>query len=141
MKFLCALYNQGQVVSSWRGRGFKPCYLQTFLSKATQKLVCFSPLRKSCFNINEHSLGTKNLSYQCTTDDSLLLSDGGVVRGVSNLWSAVNHIAIVVSDVGRSLAFYTDIVGMKQVIRPNFDRYLTFLMKLLRIMRVLTTKT
>jgi catechol 2,3-dioxygenase-like lactoylglutathione lyase family enzyme len=45
------------------------------------------------------------------------------VRGVSNLWSAVNHVAIVVSDVGRSLAFYTDVVGMKQVIRPNFDRY------------------
>ena len=45
------------------------------------------------------------------------------MRGVSNLWSSVNHIAIVVADVGRSLAFYTDVVGMKQVIRPNFDRY------------------
>ena len=48
--------------------------------------------------------------------------DDALVRGVSNLWSAVNHVAIVVSDVGRSLAFYTDVVGMKQVIRPNFDR-------------------
>ena len=43
-------------------------------------------------------------------------------RGVSSLWTNVNHIAITVADVGRSLAFYTDIVGMKQVIRPNFDR-------------------
>ena len=48
--------------------------------------------------------------------------DEAFVRGVSNLWSSVNHIAIVVADVGRSLAFYADVVGMKQVIRPNFDR-------------------
>ena len=34
----------------------------------------------------------------------------------------MNHIALVVSDVGRSLTFYTDVVGMKQVLRPNFDR-------------------
>ena len=43
-------------------------------------------------------------------------------RGVSELWSSINHVALVVSDVGRSLAFYTDIIGMKQVLRPNFDR-------------------
>ena len=49
------------------------------------------------------------------------LGEGGD-RGVSSLWTNVNHIAITVSDVGRSLAFYTDIVGMKQVLRPNFDR-------------------
>lgn len=45
------------------------------------------------------------------------------IRGVSHLWSSVNHVAIVVSDVGRSLHFYTDIIGMKQVMRPNFDRH------------------
>ena len=43
-------------------------------------------------------------------------------RGVSDLWSVVNHIALVVSDVGRSLQFYTDVVGLKQILRPNFDR-------------------
>ena len=43
-------------------------------------------------------------------------------KGVSNLWSSVNHIAIVVSDVGRSLQFYTEVVGMKQILRPDFDR-------------------
>ncbi len=43
-------------------------------------------------------------------------------RGVSSLWTSVNHIALVVSDVGRSLTFYTDVVGMTQVLRPNFDR-------------------
>ena len=48
------------------------------------------------------------------------------VRGVDDLWTSVNHIAIVVSDVGTSLAFYTDIVGMKQMHRPNFDRYVNF---------------
>ena len=36
-------------------------------------------------------------------------------------WSLI----IVVSDVGRSLNFYSDVVGMKQVMRPNFDRYCT----------------
>ena len=46
-------------------------------------------------------------------------------RGVSELWTGVNHIAIVVSDVGKSLVFYTDVIGMKQVFRPNFDRYAT----------------
>ena len=45
------------------------------------------------------------------------------VRGVSDLWSNVNHIALVVSDVGTSLSFYTDVVGFQQVMRPNFDRY------------------
>ena len=44
-------------------------------------------------------------------------------RGVSRLWSSINHVALVVSDVGRSLSFYTDIIGMKQVLRPNFDRH------------------
>ena len=43
-------------------------------------------------------------------------------RGVSTLWTSVNHVALVVSDVGRSLAFYSDVVGMRQVLRPNFDR-------------------
>ncbi len=46
-------------------------------------------------------------------------------RGVSSLWNTVNHVAIVVSDVGRSLSFYTDIIGMKQVQRPNFDRFVS----------------
>ena len=44
------------------------------------------------------------------------------VRGINDLWTTVNHIAIVVSDVGASLSFYTDVVGMKQIMRPNFDR-------------------
>ena len=43
-------------------------------------------------------------------------------RGISKLWTSVNHVALVVSDVGRSLAFYSDVVGMRQVLRPNFDR-------------------
>ncbi len=43
-------------------------------------------------------------------------------RGLNDLWTGVNHIAIVVSDVGRSVAFYSDVIGMKQVMRPNFDR-------------------
>lgn len=45
-----------------------------------------------------------------------------IMRGVSKLWGNVNHIALVVRDIGRSLHFYTDIIGMQQVLRPDFDR-------------------
>eukprot|EP00438_Fugacium_kawagutii_P016446 Skav207236 [mRNA] locus=scaffold523:118248:119195:+ [translate_table: standard] len=31
--------------------------------------------------------------------------------------------AIIVSDVGRSLAFYTEIIGFQQILRPNLDHY------------------
>ena len=48
---------------------------------------------------------------------------GDIVRGVNDLWKCANHIAICVSDVGASLSFYTDVIGMKQIMRPNFDRY------------------
>jgi catechol 2,3-dioxygenase-like lactoylglutathione lyase family enzyme len=44
-------------------------------------------------------------------------------RGLGNLLYKVNHIAITVSDVGKSLAFYTDILGLQQIRRPNFDRH------------------
>ena len=37
--------------------------------------------------------------------------------------SNVNHIAIVVSDVGISLSFYINVIGMKQINRPDFDRH------------------
>ena len=36
---------------------------------------------------------------------------------------SVNHIALIVSDVGRSSYFYSDILGLQQVKRPNFDRH------------------
>ena len=48
--------------------------------------------------------------------------DPELEQGVSGLWTTVNHVALVVSNVGRSLTFYTDVIGMKQVLRPNFDR-------------------
>ena len=44
-------------------------------------------------------------------------------RGMGDLVRSVNHIAIIVSDVGRSLAFYTEIIGFQQIQRPNFDRH------------------
>ena len=44
------------------------------------------------------------------------------LRGVGEYWVNVNHVAIVVSDVGTSLAFYTDVVGFQQIMRPDFDR-------------------
>jgi len=43
--------------------------------------------------------------------------------GVRDLWSKVDHIAIVVSDIGRSSAFYGGKLGMVQMLRPDFDRF------------------
>jgi catechol 2,3-dioxygenase-like lactoylglutathione lyase family enzyme len=44
-------------------------------------------------------------------------------RGLGDLVLCVNHIAMIVSDVGRSTAFYTDVLGLQQIKRPNFDRH------------------
>ena len=44
-------------------------------------------------------------------------------RGMGDLITRINHVAIIVSDVGRSLAFYTEIIGFQQIQRPNFDRH------------------
>ena len=35
----------------------------------------------------------------------------------------MNHVAIIVSDVGRAAAWYSDVLGLQQVRRPNFDRH------------------
>merc|ERR1719491_1440513 len=37
--------------------------------------------------------------------------------------ASMNHIAFIVSDVGKSTYFYSDILGLQQVKRPNFDRH------------------
>ncbi|CAF1125446.1 unnamed protein product [Rotaria sp. Silwood1] len=44
-------------------------------------------------------------------------------RGLGDLIIKVNHIAITVSDVGRSLSFYVDILGFQQIRRPSFQRH------------------
>jgi len=46
-----------------------------------------------------------------------------VKTGVSDLWSSVNHVAIVVSDIGKSCAFYGGTLGIEQIMRPDFDRH------------------
>ena len=61
------------------------------------------------------------VKIQLSIFTNIIVSDDNV-RGVSDLWSNVNHVALVVSDVGTSLSFYTDVVGFQQVMRPNFDR-------------------
>merc|ERR1712048_314740 len=35
----------------------------------------------------------------------------------------MGHIALIVSDVGKSSYFYSDILGLQQVKRPKFDRH------------------
>ena len=44
-------------------------------------------------------------------------------RGLGDLITKVNHIALTVSDVGKSLSFYVDILGLQQIRRPTFDRH------------------
>jgi len=43
--------------------------------------------------------------------------------GVGPYLGRVNHIALIVSDVGRSVEFYTTVLGLPQIKRPNFDRH------------------
>jgi len=43
--------------------------------------------------------------------------------GVGPYLGRVNHIALIVSDVGRSVKFYSEILGLPQINRPNFDRH------------------
>ena len=54
-------------------------------------------------------------------------------RGVADLWNDINHIAIVVKDVGVSLSFYTQVIGMTQIMRPDFDRLVKFTNKITRM--------
>ena len=65
------------------------------------------------------ALSNESYNFQASAEED---EPEGIFRGVSRLWSSVNHVALVVSDIGRSLAFYTDVIGMKQIIRPDFDR-------------------
>lgn len=44
-------------------------------------------------------------------------------RGLGKYLYKANHIAIIVSDVGRSARFYSDIMGFQQLRRPNFDKH------------------
>ena len=44
-------------------------------------------------------------------------------RGLGTALLKVNHIGLIVSDVGRSASFYSDVLGLQQIRRPNFDRH------------------
>lgn len=43
-------------------------------------------------------------------------------RGLGKVIYKANHIALIVSDVGRSVRFYADVMGFQQIRRPNFDK-------------------
>eukprot|EP00095_Tigriopus_kingsejongensis_P012760 maker-scaffold30_size591359-snap-gene-4.22 protein:Tk12760 transcript:maker-scaffold30_size591359-snap-gene-4.22-mRNA-1 annotation:"lactoylglutathione lyase" len=44
-------------------------------------------------------------------------------KPVVSFKTSLDHLAIVVSDIGQSVAFYAGIIGLKQIIRPDFDRH------------------
>mmetsp|Transcript_11262 Transcript_11262/g.22476 ORF Transcript_11262/g.22476 Transcript_11262/m.22476 type:complete len:563 (-) Transcript_11262:313-2001(-) len=50
-------------------------------------------------------------------------SDDRPMVGLADYVKSVNHVAILVSDVSRSLKFYSQVMGFEQIRRPNFDAY------------------
>lgn len=65
---------------------------------------------------------TAGVSNKCVSNTSA--SDGsGDEEKIHFEISAVNHIAFIVSDVGKSSTFYSEVLGLQQVKRPNFDRH------------------
>ena len=44
-------------------------------------------------------------------------------RGLGWQIQKLNHIGLVCADIGRSVSFYADVLGLQQIQRPNFDRY------------------
>ena len=44
-------------------------------------------------------------------------------RGLGELIYKANHITLTVSDVGKSLAFYRDVLGLQQIRRPNLEKH------------------
>lgn len=44
-------------------------------------------------------------------------------KGLKDSVERCNHVAIIVSDVGRSATFYSEVVGLQQITRPDFDRF------------------
>lgn len=57
------------------------------------------------------------------SDPGLHWEKGRVKRGLGELIYKANHIALIVSDVGKSARFYTDVMGFQQIRRPDFDRH------------------
>lgn len=60
---------------------------------------------------------------ECAKIDGTHWNPQYVRRGLGPMLRKVDHIAIIVSDVGRSAAFYSDVIGFQQVRRPDFDRH------------------
>ena len=67
----------------------------------------------------EKSLGTTDAD----ANKSLHWDPNREKRGIGEVLYKANHIALIVSDVGRSAAFYSDIIGLQQIRRPDFDRH------------------
>lgn len=44
-------------------------------------------------------------------------------QGLGDNVLQANHLAIIVSDVGRSAQFYSNVLGFQQIRRPNFDKH------------------
>jgi len=56
-------------------------------------------------------------------DPALHWTKGRAKPGLGEVLYKANHIAIIVSDVGRSADFYANVIGLQQIRRPDFDRH------------------
>lgn len=57
------------------------------------------------------------------SDDALHWEKGRIKRGLGEVIHKANHIALIVSDVGKSATFYSEVIGLQQIRRPDFDRH------------------
>ena len=48
------------------------------------------------------------------------------LKSCGGLWKGVDHIAFCVSNVGKSLNFYHNVVGMRKAKRPTEGRYQSY---------------
>jgi len=62
-------------------------------------------------------------SHDPESDPALHWEKDRVKRGLGGLIYKANHIALIVSDVGKSAHFYSDVLGFQQIRRPDFDRH------------------
>jgi len=66
---------------------------------------------------------SRNVLVDPASDPNLHWDKHRAKPGLANVIHKTNHIALVVSDVGRSAEFYAKVIGLQQIRRPNFDRH------------------
>lgn len=91
--------------------------LDSLPDEARQALKLFDLSGSGVLNLDDlqcADTAVKSLSHS---------SDEREKRGLGSYVHQVNHIALIVSDVGKSAEFYSNVMGFRQIRRPNFDAH------------------